>query len=166
VGFTLLELTVVMLLLAILLGFAIPAFRGAALMDTPRSTARKIAWAVKKLKHEAITRQEQHTLHLDLDAGRIWATRGLPAEDKAAPTETEPWSLPEGTRIDRILFPAQRRIRSGTVAIGFYAQGFSDRAIVRLTDGNDDRTDILIEAFLPFAQILEAADGHDFGDHS
>lgn len=164
-GFTLLELMVVILLMSILLGFAIPAIQGGTFMDSRASAARKIVWAVKTLKLDALTRQAPQTLHLNLDAGQIWATSGRLPDGPQENRRTEPWALPEGTRIDHILFPDQREIRAGIVEIGFYAQGYSDRAIIRLGGDGDDQTDILIETFLPFARILDEGDGAAFGSN-
>jgi prepilin-type N-terminal cleavage/methylation domain-containing protein len=162
-GFTLLELMVVILLLSVLLGFAIPAIQGGTFMESRTSAARKIVWAVKNLKLNALTRQETHTLHLDLDAGQIWANRGRLADTTQENRRPDAWALPEGTRIDRIQFPDQDDIRAGIVEIGFYAPGYSDRAIIRLAGDSGDRTYILIETFLPSARILDEDDGAAFG---
>lgn len=162
-GFTLLELTVVMLLLSILLGFALPAIRGGEIMASQAGTARKIAWAVKQLKQEALTRQTPHTLHLDLTAGRIWATREQDPDATAAKQDADPWALPEGMRIEGVHFPNGDAIRTGEVTLGFYPRGYSDRAIIRLQADNGDFTDILIETFLPFARILDDADEAGWG---
>jgi prepilin-type N-terminal cleavage/methylation domain-containing protein len=162
-GFTLLELAVVMLLLSILLGFALPAILGGDLLASRTATARKIAWAVKKLKHDALTRQTPHSLHLDLNAGRIWATRERDPDEKAEAKEAEPWTLPDGMRIESIDFPHGETLQTGEAMIGFYPQGYSDRALIRLRADNGDHTDILIETFLPFARILEGTEGAGWG---
>jgi prepilin-type N-terminal cleavage/methylation domain-containing protein len=162
-GFTLLELAVVMLLLSILLGFALPAILGGDMLASRAGTARKIAWAVKQLKHDALTRQTPHRLHFDLDAGRIWATREHGPNDTADEKQTDPWALPEGMRIESIEFPRGETLQTGEVMIGFYPQGHSDRALVRLRADNGDHTDILIETFLPFARILDGTEETGWG---
>ncbi|MBL0712543.1 MAG: prepilin-type N-terminal cleavage/methylation domain-containing protein [Desulfosarcina sp.] len=147
-GFTLLELIVVILLMTILLGFAIPAFQRGGFTESHENVARELLLAVKKLKMAALSRQSIHKLHLDLDEGRIWVTRG----SKATARQSE-WTLPGDTRISQVRFPDKREIRSGTVVMAFYPQGYSDRAIVRLTDDGTTHTDLIIEAFLPTALI-------------
>jgi prepilin-type N-terminal cleavage/methylation domain-containing protein len=158
-GFTLLEMTVVVLLLSILLGFTLPAIQDGALVESLAGTARKIAWAVKQLKHDALTRQTTHALHLDLDNGHIWAIQEDPPDETAGDQNATPWALPENMRIESVRFPDQQDTRSGEVILRFYPQGFSDRATIRLEQDNGDHTDILIETFLPFARILDEADG-------
>jgi prepilin-type N-terminal cleavage/methylation domain-containing protein len=153
-GFTLLELIVVIMLLTILLGFAIPAFRGVGFMGSRDKAARELLYTVKKLKIEALSRQRMLKLHLDLDAGRIWVTREAEgnAEGAVPPPESE-WTLPEDVRIAEVRFPDDREIRSGTAAIAFYPQGYSDRAAIRLTDGDSTPTQVVVEAFLPMALV-------------
>jgi hypothetical protein len=98
-----------------------------------------------------------------LDTSRLWVTRGDDPADGEDDQPHDVWQLPEGIRIDRVLFPDQREIAAGEVEIGFYPQGFSDRAVIRLSDEDDVQTDILVEAFLPFARILAEDDGAAFG---
>lgn len=152
-GFTLLELMVVIMLLSILLGFAIPAFQRGGRADSPDDAARGLLHAVAKLKNAALRHQQIHQLHLDLDANRIWVTREAePGQDGAAPRQSE-WALPDDIRMAYVRFPDKREIRSGTVTLSFYPQGYSDRAIVRLTDDGTEPTDLIVEAFLPMALI-------------
>jgi len=157
-GFTLLELIVVILLLTILLGFAIPSFHGSALTGSQENVARELLSAVQKLKTAALRRQSLHKLHLDLDQGRLWVTREDKIESEEAPERQSEWKLPEATRITQVRFPGDRDIRSGTVEINFYPQGYSDRAIVRLAGDGKLHTDLVIEAFLPMALIASEDD--------
>ena len=152
-GFTLLELMVVIMLLSILLGFAVPAFQKGGGAASAGGAARGLLQAVQKLKTAALSRQQIHKLHLDLDAGRVWVTRDANVSDgDAAPRQSE-WALPEDIQIAFVRFPDNREFSSGTVELAFYPQGYSDRAIVRLEDGTGAPTDLIIEAFLPMALI-------------
>lgn len=157
-GFTLMEMMVVVLLLTILLGFAIPAFQGGGFTGSRESVARELLFAVKKLKIAALSRQSVHKLHLNLDEDRIWVTREENSAGEETPARQSEWTLPDDTRITHVWFPDQREIRSGTVVMAFYPQGYSDRAIVRLSDDSNTHTDIIIEAFLPMGLIASEND--------
>ena len=85
-GFTLLELIVVILLLSILLGFALPAFQAGGVAGSKDGTARELMHAVQKLKMAALSRQSIHRLHLSINENRIWVTR----DDTAAETAEAP----------------------------------------------------------------------------
>lgn len=152
-GFTLLELIIVILLLTILLGFAIPAFQRDAFTGSRENVARELLITVKKLKIAALSRQSIHTLYMNLDESLVWVTREETAAEEEAPARESEWILPDDTRIAYVRFPDKREIQSGIVALAFYPQGYSDRALVRLIDDANTHTDIVIEAFLPMALI-------------
>ncbi len=156
-GFTLLELIVVILLLTILLGFAIPAFQAGNAGGSRDRVARELAHTVRKLKIAALDRQIIHKLHLDLNQNRIWVTRGEQAAglDDAPSSPQSERTLPEDIRIAKVRFADNREIRSGRAEIAFYPQGYSDRAIIRLTDKANTTVDLVVEAFLPMALMAE-----------
>ena len=158
-GFTLLELIVVILLLTILLGFAIPAFQGNALSGSSEGAARQLVSAVNRLKMAAMDRQSTHILHVDLDRERLWVSREEEQTEgeRAAPPSDE-WDVPVDWRIGRVRLPGDHEIRSGIVTLGFYPQGYSDRAIVQLTGDDGQSIDLVIEAFLPTAFIASEDD--------
>ncbi|MDJ0720831.1 MAG: prepilin-type N-terminal cleavage/methylation domain-containing protein [Desulfobacterales bacterium] len=152
-GFTLLELIVVILLLTILLGFAIPAFQTGGAAGSKDRVARELLHAVKKLKIAALNRQSIHRLHLGLDENRIWVSRGDRNSDPASSRQSER-ALPDDVRIEHVRFAGREEIRSGVAAIAFYPQGHSDRAVIRLSDGGSKPIDLIVEAFLPMALIV------------
>ncbi len=150
-GYTLLELMVVIMLLSFLLGFAVPAFQKGGETDSLEGAARSLRHAVGKLKAAALSRQQIHKLHLDMDANRIWVTRGGEDSEDEASTRQPALTLSDDIQIASVQFPDNRDVRSGTAEIVFYPQGYSDRAIVKLSDDGDTSTDLIIEAFLPMA---------------
>ena len=152
-GFTLLELIVVILLLTILLGFALPAFQAGGVAGSKDSTARELMHAVQKLKMAALSRQRIHRLHLSLDDNRIWVTREDETTDTAELPRQSERALPDDIRIEYVRFWGQPEIRSGVAAIAFYPESYSDRAIIRLSDSGSTPVDLVVEAFLPMARI-------------
>ncbi len=161
-GFTLLELIVVILLLSILLGFAVPAFRDGGFTASKDSAAREILHSIKKLKITALNRQSIHKLHLSLSENRMWITREDKPGDEAPPRQLSERSLANDVRIAHVRFPGDRVVRTGEAVIAFYPQGYSDRAVIRLTDGDHTPTDLVVEAFLPMALIVSNDGAADF----
>jgi prepilin-type N-terminal cleavage/methylation domain-containing protein len=152
-GFTLLELMVVIMLLSILLGFAIPAFQKGQGKQASGDAVRGLLHAVRELKAAALRRQEILKLHLNLDENRIWVTHEGKGQEESGQDPPSDWTLSDDVQIAHVRFPDNREIRSGNVVIVFYPQGYSDRAIVRLIDGGSEPTDLVVEAFLPMAFI-------------
>jgi general secretion pathway protein H len=71
-GMTLIEVMVVVVLIALMVGSAVAGFRSMAKSDL-RASASKMAGAVRYLFDRASTTGKVHRLVLDIDKGRYWA---------------------------------------------------------------------------------------------
>jgi general secretion pathway protein H len=146
-GFTLLELIVVISLMGIMLVFTVPRFHETLFLDETKAGSRWIIGKIQALKEAAVRNQKQYTLHIDLDAERFWETdASMSAEDldKAALNAA---SLPSGLKIADIEYPIRGKINSGRTGITFYKNGYSDKVLIHLRDG-EEFVSYLIEPFL------------------
>jgi general secretion pathway protein H len=155
-GFTLLELMVVITLIAILMGISMPRL-GATLVSDPTSkVSRWLINTIGSLKTEAVRKQKQYALRIDLDRQRLWVVHeGMAPETEAAADEERAFRLPESVQIHALLLPGRDPIRSGTAALNFYPKGYSDRALIRLTNDEDERFTFWVEPFLARVSRLD-----------
>lgn len=146
-GFTLLELIVVIALLGIMLVFTVPRFHETLFLDESKTGSRWIIGKIQALKEAAVRNQKHYTLHIDLDAERFWETdASMSTEDlENAALNAEP--LPDGIKIADIEYPLRGKINSGRADITFYKNGYSDKVLIHLQDG-EDYVSYLIEPFL------------------
>lgn len=146
-GFTLLELIVVISLLSIMLVFTVPRFHSTLFLDETKTSARWIIGKIQSLKEAAIRNQRQHTLHIDLDTERFWVTNESMAAEalESAALNAEP--LPDGLKIADIEYPLRGKIDSGQADITFYNDGHSDKVLIHLQDGAE-YVSYLVEPFL------------------
>lgn len=146
-GFTLMELIVVMALLAIMLVFSVPRLHETLFLDESKTSARWIIGKIRALKEAAVRNKVHYTLHFDLDTAHYWETDGsMSAEDlESAAMKTKP--LPDELKIADIEYPVRGKISSGQTAIIFYKNGYSDKALVHVHDG-EAYASYLIEPFL------------------
>lgn len=151
-GFTLIELIVVILLISILMVFAAPRLDVSLFSDNERKLSAWILLTVKTLKENAFKTQTINTLHVDLDANRMWTSTGEVTDE--TPRENE-YVLPEGYHLMDVVFPEQDKITRGAASIRFYAKGYSDKALIHVEDDDDNRFSFLIEPFLPHVKISE-----------
>ncbi|HET6489034.1 MAG TPA: prepilin-type N-terminal cleavage/methylation domain-containing protein, partial [Syntrophales bacterium] len=71
-GYTLIEISVVIVLVGVILLMAIPRVRDTITNDRMRSAARHLSGAARELKANAVREQVDHYLHLDLDRRVVW----------------------------------------------------------------------------------------------
>ena len=154
-GFTILELVVVMLLITIILGVAIPRFQTDVLQDPSKKLSRWMISTVKNLRGLAIQKQVRQTLVVDFDGNRLWTTGEDMSEEALAAAPENAYTLPDDLRIVDVLFPDEERTSSGTVDINFYPAGFSDQVVIRLENSQAERFSYLIEPLLPKIKIFE-----------
>ncbi len=95
-GFTLIELTVVMVAIALILTLVVPQFRSRTHADLKRS-ALKLAAMIEHTFHQSAFRQETLRLHFDLENARYWVDRWVePAIGVEGVTDLEPQDDPAG----------------------------------------------------------------------
>ena len=107
-GVTLIELMVVMVLIALLVGSAAASIRSLAKSDL-RSSASKMAGAVRYLFDRASTTGKVHRLVLDIDKGRYWAEVTDDRFIMAGGRETEESRQKEATKLAKEAEEAQKR---------------------------------------------------------
>ena len=160
-GFTLIELIVVISLMGLLVFFTLPRLGDNPFLEDSKQSSRWLIGKVQTLKESAIREQKQHSLHFDLDSGRIWETNEsmtLEAVEDAALNRS--YSLPDDLRIIDIEYPNKGKIDSGQAEINFYKAGYTDKALVHMQEGDTYMT-FLIEPFLANVEFFEEYVGFD-----
>lgn len=158
-AFTLIEMVVVTALIAIMLMVAIPRLDGGFFSDSDGETARYIIATVSHLKEKAVIEQKTYLLNVSPDIQRFWVTVDGMAETDASKARDEGYRLPRGIRIDHVAFSSDERISSGTIPIGFYPQGYSDKAVIRLRTNDGERLSFFIEPFLAGVEMVKGRQG-------
>jgi prepilin-type N-terminal cleavage/methylation domain-containing protein len=146
-GFTLLELIVVISLLGLMLVFTVPRFHDTLFLDETKTSSRWIIGKIQALKEAAIRNRKHYTLHIDLDTERFWETDESMSEEDRENAALNADSLPDNLKITDIEYPMSGKINSGRTEITFYKNGYSDKALIHLQDG-EQYISYLIEPFL------------------
>ena len=146
-GFTLLELIVVISLLGIMLVLSVPRFHETLFLDESKTNSRWIIGKIQALKEAAVRNQKNYTLHIDLDSERFWETDESMSPEAIENAALNAASLPSGLKITDIEYPMRGKINSGQADIIFYKNGYSDKVLIHLQEG-ESPVSYLVEPFL------------------
>lgn len=135
-AFTLIELCVVLVLIAVLVTIALPHYGGFLTRGSMRSEARRMAALARYLSSEARRSGLVHQLNFDVGHDEYWVTVNA---GKAKPVDAtsplaEPRVLAEGIRFKDVMVLGVGQKSMGVQRVAFYPTGENDEAIVHLTD--------------------------------
>jgi general secretion pathway protein H len=154
-GFTLIELVVVITIISIMLGFAIPRFQNTFLTDSSRKASEWITLTVFSLKERALREQKQYMLHIDMNEDRLWVTREDMTEEEAQAAGASGYQLPPDIHLMDVEYPDRHRQTTGQVYIRFYKNGYSDYLLIHISNNDNEQQSFLIEPFLPHIHLYE-----------
>jgi general secretion pathway protein H len=123
-GFTLLELLVVMVIIALLMALVPPLFSGAVPGARLKGAARDLAVELRYARSHAITRNQDMEVRLDLEPP-AYAVAGRP-----------PRPLPEGVKMQVVSARRERGLQPASHRVQFYPDGSSSGTRITLSGGN------------------------------
>ena len=154
-GFTLIELTVVMALISIIFFVTLPKIKNDVFVDQTKKTSRWLLASVRYLKEVSVRDQKDHTLHIDMDNGKFWITHVSMTEEMLEKPDSGGLTLADGIRILDVAFAGHRKTTTGVAQIQFYAKGYSDSAMIHVVNENDRELSYQIPPFLPYMKIFD-----------
>ncbi|MBW1982378.1 MAG: GspH/FimT family pseudopilin [Deltaproteobacteria bacterium] len=151
-GFTLIELTVVLLILTIALGLVLPEASSLIFRNSLQTSARRLAGAVSYARSQAMVEGRPWKLVVDLDNNSYWLAAGTGNADAG---HTRKRSLESGVRFVDVEIPGQDTRTAGQVTIHFNPKGLAEPAVLHIEgSGNKVRT-LRIKAFNGRLVILD-----------
>jgi Tfp pilus assembly protein FimT len=136
-GFTLLELTLVIAIIMVMLGLAIPRLRDTSVAEL-KSQSHRLAMTFKLVRDEAILQGIPFQINFDLDEQRYWITSADPLGGDNVATSTL-GRLARGFSFDRdvgiadVMLPlAGAKVNQGRIYTIFYPDGTVDPTVIHL----------------------------------
>jgi len=155
-GYTLIEISVVIVLVGVIFLLAIPRIQDTVTNDRMRSAVRNLSGAARDLKASAVRERVDHYLHLDLDRRVVWNTRDDMTAEVRTVRRNQARPLPSGVRVADVALADEGKKNQGEVVIRFFSQGYVQPVAIHLTD--EERTMTLI--FQPFLSTFEVKDSY------
>ncbi len=140
-GYTLIELSIILILLGVILLFALPKLDSIGDVRL-RSTARELAGTIQSLFDESILKRTPYQIVFDIGE-RTYAiveTGVNPESSEVIETIKRETALPDKTYIKDIVTPIDGKAAEGKIVIRFYPDGFVDKNVIHLSNGKKDYT--------------------------
>jgi len=156
-GFTLLELIIVCLLIAVSLAFSVPNLRQALVIDQLAANSRKIIALIREVRALAAQEQQPYLIYFDLDRKKIWYQQDLP-KSKEGEEQVQPHPgihIPSSVRLQDIQTGTADKKTSGEVTLWINKQGHMDQTILHLADDQDNIISLVLS---PFFTTIKAYD--------
>ncbi len=153
-GYTLIELSVVVLLIGTMLLIAVPRVRDTLLNDDLKAVTRRLISSARELRYESVRDQTDYILHIDLNNPAFWSYPADTTAEKRAELRKGAYHLPEGIRIADVRQAGEGRRMEGEVLVHFFRRGYAEPTVVHLA--KDDRSfTVIINPFLQALTVYE-----------
>jgi general secretion pathway protein H len=153
-GYTLIELSVVVLLIGMMLLIAAPRVRDTLLNDDLKASTRRLISSARELRNDAIREQTDYILHIDLGNPSFWIYPADATAEKRAEIRARAFRFPEGVRITDVRQADEGGRTQGEAVIRFFRRGYVEPTVVHLA--KDERTFTLVfNPFLPAMTVYE-----------
>ncbi|UCD72361.1 MAG: prepilin-type N-terminal cleavage/methylation domain-containing protein [Syntrophobacterales bacterium] len=144
-GFTLIELSVVLLILAVLLAFLTPKFRDLTEYDI-KSSSRRLAGTIRHLFDKAAIRHTYYRLNYDLKKDEYWVT--YLDESKEFKEDSAVLSsrvrLPGNIHFEDIVTQGRGKVYDGETFTQFFPHGWVEETIIHLGDKRERHYSLLV----------------------
>lgn len=153
-GYTLIELSVVVLLIGLMLLMAVPRVRDTLLTDNLKAATRQIVGASRNLRNDAIREQVDYILRIDMSRPGFWSHSADTTAEKLVTVQKAAIRFPKGIRITGVRHAGQSRKTDGVAFIRFFREGYTEPAIIHIEE--DERIFTLVfNPFLPTVGVYE-----------
>lgn len=165
-GFTLLELMVVLLIIALASGLVGVKVAGTLAHTTLRTAAKRSAAMLRYARTQAVALQEPYRARFELDGGtlQVGPEGKMPqeGEEEAARevqgAEERFWKLPEGIRFAKAIL-GDKEMEGESFSILFFPVGNSTGGEVVLEDGRERRYAVAVDTLTGSVRVREVEEG-------
>lgn len=152
-GFTFIELIVVISIISILLFFSFPLFENISFLSSPKGYTGHIVRLINDLKKLPAKENMDFFMHIDINTDMIWITNENMDEIEKQKARQKAFLVSDDIEILDVQLHQDKEKRS-EFKIRFRKQDYSDSALIHLIDENEKHITLKIEPFLSRVEVL------------
>lgn len=147
-GYTLIELTVVIMLIGLMLGLSIPRFRSLLLTDSLKSSTLRIIGLVKELRNDAIRENRIYHLHLNMGSNLIWVGFEGMTQEESELAHKRAFQLSQDVKIIDVWRMGKGKKVDGEATIRITYKGYLEQSIIHLGAEDGREFSLILQPFL------------------
>jgi len=155
-GFTLVELSMVILVLAIVMAMVMPRFAGTLERQHLRSTINGISGTVRYLQARAALTKRIYRLTFDLDR-QVMSVCYFDGDVCRLETSRElrAYVLPADVRVLDVVSPQGTKTREGDAVTHFHPTGLAEPSIIHLVTDSNQKATLMIEPLAGRVKVFD-----------
>jgi prepilin-type N-terminal cleavage/methylation domain-containing protein len=161
-GFSLVELIVVIVLLGLMFGIAVPNFREAMLTDSLDNASLNIIGLVQDLRERAVSDQIPYILNFDIPEKKMWAFPSNATDEERETAQESAAVLPDDVIIQDVWTWASGK-QYNDAAIRFNRKGYIEQSVIHLQSEDGRELSLELAPFLGSIKIHEGYLDHAGG---
>lgn len=154
-GYTLIELTVVVILIGVFLSLAVPRVRSSLLTDSLKSSTRRLISVINNLRGESVREYRSGFLFIDLDANMYWVSSPDMTEEERITAREDALSLPAGVKFQDVWLRGEGKKVMGEVVIRYNRKGYVQQTAIHLSSQGERAITLLVGPFMPGVKVLD-----------
>jgi prepilin-type N-terminal cleavage/methylation domain-containing protein len=154
-GFTLIELTVVVVIIGLTMALTMPRFRYSLLSDNLKASTRRLATLITSLSKESVQEHKDYLLFFDLSGNWYWTENPGMTEEGRLIAREQAVSLPGGVRLLDIKKKGDEIRTTGEIPIMITKKGYIQPATIHLGSDSGRVFTLYLKTFAGKAEILE-----------
>jgi prepilin-type N-terminal cleavage/methylation domain-containing protein len=145
-GFTLLELSVVILLLGFILLLTFPNFRDFIGPRDIKKAVLGLVGTVRYAQSQAATTKQRHRLNLDIKENAYWVSKevGKGKFVRDGTPKGQANNLPPGVWVMDFVHPGRGKVQEGTVHVEFSPTGWAEECSIHIQKGEGEAFTLFI----------------------
>lgn len=136
-----------------MLFMTVPRLPGNPFVNEKRKASTWLMGRIQALKDKALLHARDHTLHIDLESGRLWSTHESMREHEVADAWQDGYLLPGDARVRGVEFPGNELHTTGRVDIRFSKKGYAQMALIHTAFSDGTQRWFLVEPFVPGVKL-------------
>ena len=147
-GYTLIELTLVIMLVGLMMGLSVPNIRSLLIADNLKSSTLRIIGLIIELRSDAVRENRVYFLHMNMGSNLIWVGFEGMSQEESELARKNAFQLSQDVNIVDVWRMDKGKAVDGEAIVRISRKGYLEYSIIHLEDDDGREFSIVLQPFL------------------